>query len=77
MLLADPAPEDVVVRESLPTPAHLRCAAEGRGIEVSEDLQRDFAGENGEGVDPDEMGELFAEQRELDSRERENKAAEP
>ena len=65
MLFADATPEDVVVCEALPSPTYLRSAAEGSSVEVAEDLETDFARENGKRVDADEMGELLREQGEL------------
>ena len=42
VLFTDAAPENIVVSEGLPLVADLRCATEGRGIEVTEELEADF-----------------------------------
>lgn len=44
VLLTDAAPENVIVSEGLPLGADLSSATEGRGIEVTEDLDADFPG---------------------------------
>lgn len=65
VLFAYFAPENVVICESTPSSTHLCCSTEGNGVEMCEDLEGYFAGENGEGVDADELAELFGEEGEL------------
>ena len=65
MLLADPPPEDIVVGQSSPLLAYLRGAAQGDSVEVLENLEGDFSGEDCEWVETDEIGELLAEKGEL------------
>lgn len=55
MLFADTAPENVIVRERLPLLANLCSAAERSRIEVPENFEGNFAREDGEGIDTDEM----------------------
>ena len=65
VLFADASPEDIVVRETLPSSADLRGATQRRGIEVAENFKRDFAREDGEGIDTDKVGQLLAQERQL------------
>ena len=53
MLLADTAPENVVVGETLPLPTDLCSATKGSRVEVAKDLERHLSREDGEGVDAD------------------------
>lgn len=43
----------------------MRGPTEGGCIEITEDLEQDFAGKDGEWVDPDQVGELFGKEGEL------------
>ena len=65
VLLADAAPEDVIIGEALPQSADLGGAAEGGRVEIAENLKGDFVREDGEGVYPDQMRELLGEEGEL------------
>lgn len=65
MLLADLAPEDVIVSKAAPMLGDLGRATEGRRVEVGKNLEGDFARENNEGVDSDEVAELLCEEGEL------------
>lgn len=65
MLLADSPPQDIIVRKTFPLLAHLGSPTERSGIEACEDSEGHFVGENGEGIDPDNVGELVDEEREL------------
>jgi hypothetical protein len=40
-------PDNIIVSESSPALADLGSVAEGSGVEVREDAERDFWGENG------------------------------
>lgn len=65
MLLADLAPEDIVVSKAAPVLGDLGSTTEGSSVEVGENLERDFAGKDNEGVYSYEVAELFCEEREL------------
>ena len=65
MLFADAAPENIIIRQTPPLPAHLSGAAQGCGVEIAEDFQRDLTGKHHEGVYPDDMGQLFGKERQL------------
>jgi hypothetical protein len=65
VLLADATPENVVVCEGTPTTRDLGCSAKRSSIEVHEDLEGDFTGKDGKGVDTDEMCEQLGEQGKL------------
>ena len=54
MLSAHSAPKEIVIGEGFPGFGYLGCAPEGEGIEVAEDAEIYFSGEEGEGVDTDE-----------------------
>lgn len=59
MLFADVPPEDIVVCKTRPGLVDLCSAAEGDGVEVSEDLDRNFTGKDSEWVDADDGLELI------------------
>ena len=61
MLLADSPPEDIIICKALPFLVYLSSPAERSGVEVGEDPEGDFMGENGEGVYPNDVGELVDE----------------
>lgn len=61
MLLANPLPQDIIICKAFPLLAHLSSPTERSGVEVGEDSEGDFMGENGEGVDSDDVGELVDE----------------
>ena len=63
VLLADPSPQNIVVCQGLPSPADLSGATERLSIEVSEDLECRFGGEDCERVDADELLQLLAKER--------------
>ena len=65
MLLADLAPEDIVVGKAAPMFGDLGGTTEGYSVEVGKDLERDFAREDNERVDSDEVTELLCEKGEL------------
>lgn len=65
MLFAYSTPENVVICKTTPASAHLCCPAEGSGIKICKNLEGYFAGEDGEGVDANELTELFGEEGEL------------
>jgi hypothetical protein len=65
VLSAHPAPEEVIVRERLPRFVDLRRAAEGDGVEVAEDAEVDLAGQEGEGVDADDLVQRVGQVRQL------------
>ena len=65
MLFADPPPQYIVIRETPPLLADLSGPTEGSGIEVGEDPEGNFVGKEGEGIDPNDVGELVGEEREL------------
>lgn len=65
VLLTDTAPEDVVVCEVFPTLCDLGGPTERSRIEVAENLETDFSGEDGERVYANEMGKLLGEKGEL------------
>jgi hypothetical protein len=65
VLLTDTSPEDVVVCEVLPTLCDLGGATERSRVEVAENLETDFSGEDSERVYANEMGKLLGEKRKL------------
>ena len=65
MLLADFPPKDIIICKAFPFLAYLSSPAERSGVEVGEDPEGDFVGENREGVYSNDIGELVDEQREL------------
>lgn len=65
MLFTDVSPEDVIVCEGTPVLRYLSCTAQGDGIKVSEDLEGDFAGEDGEWVNADKVCKLVGDEGEL------------
>lgn len=65
MLFAYSPPENVIVCETTPTSAHLCSSAEGSRVEICENLERYLAGQDGKGIDADELAELFGEEGEL------------
>lgn len=65
MLLADFAPEDVVVSKAAPMFGDLGSPTKGCSVEVGKNLEGDFARKDGQGVYPDKVAELFCEQGEL------------
>ena len=65
MLLADSPPQYVIIGKTAPLLADLSSSTEGSGVEVGKDPEGNFVGKDGEGVDPNNVGELVGEEREL------------
>jgi hypothetical protein len=65
MLFAYSSPENIVICQSFPLLAHLSGAAQGSGIQVSQNLQGDFPGQDGEWIDTNEVCELLGKQGKL------------
>jgi hypothetical protein len=61
MLSAHTTPEKIIVREGFPLFGYLGGFAEGYGVEVAEDAEADFTGEEGEWIDADDLREGFGE----------------
>jgi hypothetical protein len=61
MLSAHTTPKKIIVREGFPLFGYLSGFAEGDCVEVAEDAEADFAREEGEWVDADDLGEGFGE----------------
>lgn len=58
MLHTHTPPKEIIVRQALPVGADLSSFTQRKGIEVREDLERDFTGEDVEWIQSDEVMDL-------------------